>query len=170
MAKVAVKLFRNLQEAEEAVGKLRAKGYHNEEIGVLTGETVDLSRFAQNGQQAKGVDIPGTGKVNALGPLATALASPGTDSPAQVLAKAMAIPEEALAYYQVGISLGRVLLSVHGEASRVGEAREIMRALTAQAPHVRVVPGSQSPGFSTAGRMTETDPIDAKFSGDFRRY
>lgn len=170
MAKVAVKLFRNPQEAAEALGELRTKGYRNEEIGVLSGERVDLSRLTQNGQQARGVDIPGTGKVNALGPLAGALASQGNDNPTLVLAKAMAIPEDALGYYQLAISLGGVLVSIHGEEARVGQAREIFRAMSSQALRERVVPGSQSPGFSTAGRMTETDPTDAKFSGDFRRY
>ncbi|MDP2952313.1 MAG: hypothetical protein Q8O76_03240, partial [Chloroflexota bacterium] len=151
--KSLVKLFQDPLAAEKASHELKAHGFKDEEIGTLRG--------GQDG----GLSLPGVGSVKAQGPVAAALADAGGD-PGLALAKLWGLPQDALAYYEVGLSLGGVVVSVHAPDKRLQKARTILRS----AEHSSPVEQQRTPGFLKAGRMSGTNPIDAQMTGDFRRY
>ncbi len=100
MAKVAAKLFREPGEAKEAISGLKAKGFKEEEIVVVT-----------SAERAKdlGTDIKPASDVSKL--------------------TEMGVPEETVNYYQFGIASGGIVVSVQADEGRVAQAQELLRAV-----------------------------------------
>lgn len=173
MAKRAIKLFRDAAKAEKAARELMARGYTAEEISILMKDKAVAERFsAGNGPARAEVDIPGVGPTVALGPLAGVLGQAGGSADAVVAAlmQELGISPDIYPYYEFGLSLGGIMVSVHAEKERLAEARQVMREIDAETDKERPPIWSHSPGFSKSQRMVETNPVDAKLSGDFRRY
>ena len=154
MSKPIVKLFRDPGHAVKAVADLLAKGFKAEEIGILGKAEASLEVARKVGKDPSRRQLPGVGEVIALGPLAQDEEAP---------LKALELPQDVLGYYEIGLKLGGVLLSVHSQ-KKEGEARRLLL-------RTEVTPGEKTGGgFPRAERMTASDPIDAKMTGDFRRY
>jgi hypothetical protein len=147
MPKAVVKLFRSPRQAEEVLNELKANGYKEEEIGTL------LKR---------------DGGIVAKGALSPAI-SEGGDLKAALI-ELLGIPEETASYYQLGLSLGGIVVSVQADESRLEEAQRLLRVAGAKPTPERHPRWSTCPPFDIAGRMSETNPIDAPMTGDFRRY
>ena len=162
MSKAAVKLFREPQNAKKAARELKSKGFSAEEIGILVRDKGEAAKFASPKASTK-VMLPEAGAAFALGPLAKA-------GKKATLASLLDLPEETIRYYEFGISVGGVLISVHTDEARLPQAQQILRAADVLVAAARGEMWATSPGFAAAGRMTESDPIDAKMTGDFRRY
>ncbi|HEX78417.1 MAG TPA: hypothetical protein G4O03_08465 [Dehalococcoidia bacterium] len=168
MAKVACRVFRDPRNAQAAIEELVAKGFRGEEIGVVARDKELVARLV--GQQAV-VELqhPEMDKVTAAGPLAEVMARAGQDGElTAAMAQALDISEERYNYYEFGISVGQVLVSVHTSDQQLAQARQILRSAEAPPPTLPV--RESSPGFVQAERMSATNPIDAPMSGDFRRY
>ncbi len=168
MAKIVVKLFRDPRDAEAALEGLKKQGFKEEEIGVLArlnGHTI----FSTSPEK---IAFPGIGDVATQGPLQKSLkeASSEPEKPplAAALSKALELSIDATNYFEFGISMGAVLLTVHAEDAKAQQAREVFRSIGAVS--ARIEPQNTTPGFNVAGRMSATDPIDAPMSGDFRKY
>jgi hypothetical protein len=172
MAKPVAKLFRDAPSAQRALGQLISQGYKAEEIGLLAREKEDVSCLSTQAASTARAALPQTGDTIATGPIANALSEAGPkaagDELATALTKVLGISQEAYDYYTFGISVGGVLVSVHTGEDRLSPARGILRSAESVPP--REEAGANSPGFALAARMTATNPIDAKMSGDFRRY
>ena len=154
MSKAIVKLFRDPGHAARAVADLLAKGFKSEEIGILVKAEVGLELAGKLGKDPARRQLAGVGAMIALGPLAQDEEAP---------LKAIELPDDVLGYYEMGLRLGGVLLSVHSQ-KREGEARRLLL-------RAEVTPGEKAEGgFPRAERMTATDPVDARMTGDFRRY
>ena len=165
MAKTVVKLFKELQQAEKAIADLKAAGYKAEEIGILTADMSGAKKLAGDATIAADLALPEAGPVCAIGPMATVLKGDGEAA----LAATLSIPEETIKYYEFGVAMGGVLVSVHTDEGRTLKAQEILRSAGAETAE-KGARWSKSPGFASASRMTQTNPIDAPMSGDFRRY
>ena len=171
MAKTVVRLFKDPQQAEKALADLKAAGYKAEDIGILTASISAAKKLAGDASIVVDLKLPEVGPVYAIGPLATVLSEVITakgDSEA-ALAATLSIPEEAVKYHEFGVAMGDVLVSVRTDEGRLPQAQEILRSAGAET----IESGAQwskSPGFAAASRMTQTNPIDAPMSGDFRRY
>ena len=169
MAKAAVKLFKDPVNAEKAAAELKAKGFKADEIGVLVGDKRKAARFSST--QTAELTLPQAGTALALGAMATALGkAAGSEEAMTALTNFLGLPEETVKYYEFGLAAGGVLLSVHAEEARLSQAQEILRSVDVLVAATKGELWGSSPGFASAGRMTETDPIDAKMTGDFRRY
>jgi hypothetical protein len=164
MAKAIAKLFRNPESATRAIDELKAQGYKEADLGILL-RPKDRDRLGPLAKQAAQLDFPGVGEVLAVGSLAQGLSEGGGD-PSKALVQALDVSPEAWDFYQFGLSLGGILVSVHGEGEHLAQAPRILRSAETQ-PQATEPP---SPGFATASRMTATDPLDEKMTGDFRRY
>lgn len=171
MAKAALKLFRDPLNAEKAAEELSAKGFKADEIGILVRDKEKAARFTSVKGSTE-VMLPGAGATLALGAMATALSKAGATSEEAMatLTSFLDLPEETVKYYDFGVSVGGVLISVHTDEARLYEAQEILRSADVLVTPARGEMWATSPGFASASRMTETDPIDAKMTGDFRRY
>ena len=141
MAKVVAKLFRDPLSAEKATKELKAQGFKADEIGILVRDREKAER----------------------------LGTEATEEIGAALTNLLDLPDEALRYYEFGVTVGGVLISVHSDETRLPQAREILRGADVGVV-ARGEMWASSPAFPAAGRMTETDPIDAKMTGDFRRY
>jgi len=162
MPKVVTKLFRELDRAEKALSELKAKGYQAKDIGVVAG---------QDKAVASGVSPVAKASLADAGAVILAGAVAGVakeKDPGAALAALWGVSEDALSYYKFGVFLGGVVISVHAEEKKVEKAREILRAVETEGEHCLV--WTPSPGFLQAGRMSATDPVDAKMTGDFRKY
>ncbi len=170
MARVVAKLFRDLTNAEWAAKELKARGYGANEIGILTRDKEAADKLANiiGGLTATEVDLSGIGRAIAMGLMARLLTEVANDDPQAALFKALETIEETYKYWEFGISVGGVLLSVHTEDGRIPQAREILRL--ADRAGDRMGRWASSPGFAKASRMSATNPIDAPMSGDFRKY
>ena len=168
MAKTTVKLFRDPLNAEKAAEELKAKGFKGDEIGVLVRDKEKAAKLALT--ETTEVMLPETGATSAMGAIATALAKAGSEEAMPTLTTFLGISEEVAKYYDFGISLGGALISVHADEARLPQAQEILRTADVLAAPARGETWATSPGFASAGRMTETDPLDAKMTGDFRKY
>jgi hypothetical protein len=142
MAKAAVKFFRNPLNAEKAAEELRSKGFKADEISILVHDREKAQR----------------------------LGTEATEEIRSALTNLLELPEETLRYYEFGVSVGGVLISVHTEEGRLHQAQQILREAALLVAPARGEMWAQSPGFASASRMTGTDPLDAKMTGDFRRY
>ncbi len=161
MAKVQTKLFRRPEDAKKAISELQAKGFKAEEIGVVT---------SGKGKKEMADSIKPTADVDSVTAMghATSLSKSGNDL-AKALAEFWSVPEETANYYQHGISLGGIVVSVHADDAQAEKAHGILR--DASAHERKKMPLQKiSPGFLKASRMSSTNPIDAPMSGDFRRY
>jgi len=141
MANTVVKLFRDPLVAARAAEELKSKGFKAEEIGILV----------RDGEKAKKL---GTKVTKEIGAALTKLD----------------LPEDTVRYYEFGASVGGVLISVQTDEARLPQASEILRGTDLGAAPARGEMWASSPAFPAAGRMTATDPIDAKMTGDFRKY
>ena len=168
MAKTAVKFLRDPVNAEKAAEELKAKGFKGNEIGVLLRDKEKAAKLAI--AETAEVMLPEAGATLAVGAIATALANIGSEEAMAKLTSFLGISEEAAKYFDFGISAGGVLISVHADEARLPQAQEILRAADVLAAAASCETGTTSPGFALAGRMTETDPLDAKMTGDFRKY
>ncbi len=166
MAKAAAKLFKDPVNAEKAAQELKSKGF--EEIGILVRHRDKAARFPA--LETKEVALPEAGSALALGTMATALAGASGEEAIAALTSFLDLPEESVRYYDFGISVGGVLVAVQADEARLSQAREILRQADVLVTAARGEMWASSPGFGAASRMTETDPLDAKMTGDFRRY
>jgi hypothetical protein len=169
MPKAVTKLFREPQQAEKMIAELEAQGYGKEEIGILISERRDGERFAPKLTPiAKGLSLPEAGAIIAKGAIASAM-SEGSDLKA--LLGELGISDETLSYYQLGLFWGGIVVSVHTEEARLEQARQLLRKEAKPIAGVeRVKMWGSCPPFDIASRMSETNPIDAPMTGDFRRY
>ncbi len=167
MPKAVTKLFREPQQAENAIAELKAEGYGGEEVGILMREGEGNDKLAPElAPVATGVSLSGAGPLIAKGVTAAAISGDGDLEP--LLSELWDASEETISYYQTGLSLGGIVVSVHGAEARLEQARRLLReaGLTSTACPVE----STSPGFAVASKMSETNPVDAPMSGDFRKY
>ena len=141
MANTVVKLFRDPLVAARAAEELKSKGFKAEEIGILV----------RDGEKAKKL---GTKVTKEIGAALTKLD----------------LPEDTVRYYEFGASVGGILISVQTDEARLPQAREVLRGTDLGAAPSSEEMWAASPAFPAAGRMTATDPIDAKMTGDFRKY
>lgn len=169
MAKAVTKLFREPQQAESVIDKLKAEGYQAREVGILIQEKGDGETFAPDlVPVTKDISFPGMGAVIAKGAVAAAIT--GGSEPRAALIDLWGVSEETLSYYQSGLSLGGVVISVHAEGARLEEARQLLREAGVKPLTERSPRWASCPPFDLASRMSETNPIDAPMTGDFRRY
>ena len=136
-----VKLFRDPLSAAKATEELKSKGFKAEEIGILVSDA----------EKAKKLGTKATDKIG------TALTK-------------LDLPEDTIRYFEFGASVGGVLISVDADESRLSKAHEILREADIKDAPKKGEMWASSPAFPAAGRMTATDPIDAKMTGDFRKY
>jgi len=141
MSEAVVKLFRDHFSAARATEELKSKGFKAEEIGILV----------RDGEKAKKLGTKVTKEIGA------------------VLTK-LNLPEDSIRYYEFGASVGGVLISVQTDEARLPQARQILRGADLGAAPASEEMWASCPAFPAAGRMTATDPIDAKMTGDFRKY
>ena len=99
MANVTTKLFREPDEAKQAVEELKAKGFKAEEIVV----------------------VAGSGRAGSLSGL-----KPVSDT--AKLAE-MGVPEATVNYYQYSVNAGGIVVGVQADDARVGKAQEALRAI-----------------------------------------
>ena len=142
MSKSIVKLFRDLQSATKALEDLKSKGFKTDEIGVLVSD----------GERAKKVGAKATKDIETA------------------LAKIEGLSPEAIQYLANDASVGAILVSITADEKRLAEARQIMREADFAGLPNRFDMWSTSPGFPKAEKMSDTNPVDAKMTGDFRRY
>ena len=162
MPKVVTKLFRELGLAEKALNELKLKGYTAKDIGIVASEGKAMASEVSPVAKAS---IADAGAVVLAGAVAGAVKE---KDPGAALAALWGVPEDTLSYYKFGVSLGGVVISVHAEEKKVEKAREIIRAVEGEGE--RRLVWTPSPGFLQAQRMSATDPVDAKMTGDFRKY
>ena len=136
-----VKLFRDPLSAARATEELKSKGFKAEEIDILVSDV----------DKAKKLGAKATDKIGAA------------------LTK-LDLPEDTVRYYEFVASVGGVLISVQADESRLPQAQEILREAVIKDAPKKGEMWASSPAFPAAERMTATDPIDAKMTGDFRRY
>ena len=142
MSKSVVKLFRDPQLAAKAADELKSKGFKEAEISILVSD----------GEKAKKVGAKATKDIGAA------------------LAKMKDLSQEASQYYENAASVGAILLSVTADEKRLAQAQNIMRGAEFSDMPNRFDMWSTSPGFPVAEKMSATNPLDAKMSGDFRKY
>lgn len=80
------------------------------------------------------------------------------------------LSDEALDYYELGLSLGGKVIKVTTDDKKASEAESILREAGAKEGVEQMDMWSSSPGFAEEERMSATNPIDAPMSGDFRMY
>lgn len=142
MPKAIVKLFRDPAKAAKAAEELKSQGFKADEIELLVSD----------------------------GASAEKLGAKPTKDISKTLAEVEGIPAEAINYYEQSASLGGVLISVKGDEASLDKAQGIMRQIDfADTPQYFEM-WSSSPAFPIAEKMSATDPLDAKMSGDFRKY
>src|SRR4030042_6974325 len=149
MPKVQTKLFRKPEDAKKAIHNLKEKGIKAEEIGVLT---------SGKGKTEMGDSIKPVAEVGSMTTMghATAVSKAGSDL-GKSLAEFWGVPEDTVNYYQRGISLGGIVVSVHADAAHAEKALEVLRAASAH-PRKKAPLQEISPGFLKASRMSATTP------------
>lgn len=142
MPKAIVKLFRDPAKAAKAAEELKSQGFKAGEIELLVSDGAAADKLGTKPTKDIGKALSGIGDV----------------------------PAEAVKYYEQGASLGGVLISVKGDEASIDKAQGIMRQVDfADTPQYFEM-WSSSPAFPIAEKMSATDPLDAKMSGDFRKY
>jgi hypothetical protein len=161
MGKAVVKLYRDLPRARKAVQQLLSSGFAPQEVSLVAGPQ-DLVQIAEVGGVPT-VQATMSGKAVAVsGPLSQELKDGSVE---QALLEALGVAEDGMGYYQFGVITGGVMVAVTGDEQKLAGARHALREA-----ETMVAEKAQSPGFEQAPRMTGTDPVDAKMTGDFRRY
>ncbi|MDO8490693.1 MAG: hypothetical protein Q7T04_01600 [Dehalococcoidia bacterium] len=167
MSKVVVKLFGNAEQAAQALASLKGKGYKAEEIGVLISVQTNATAFTREASlHNKLVRLDSMGTAVASGPLTELSKAKDVNA---ALAKLWGVAEETIDYYITGVAHGSVAISVHDSEDKLAEAKKILRAATA-GPTETTKAYASSPAFSLTPRMAATNPVDAKMTGDFRKY
>ena len=167
MSKVVVKLFGNAEQAARALSSLKEKGYKPEEIGVLVSAQTNATSLTRDvSLHNKLVRLDNMGTAVATGPLADLAKEKNVDA---ALAKLWGVAEDTISYYVTGVAHGSVAVSVHAAEARLDEAKKILRAATADSDDSTTA-YQGSPAFSLTPRMAATNPVDAKMTGDFRKY
>jgi hypothetical protein len=141
MSKAVVKLFKDPVVAAKATEELKSKGFKAEEIGILV----------RDGDKAKELGAKVTEDIGAA------------------LTK-LNVPEDTAAYYEFSASMGGILISVQTDEARIPQAQEVLRNASVEATPAIEGMWASSPAFPAAERMSATDPIDARMTGDFRKY
>ncbi len=173
MSTTVTKLFRLPGEAQSAVKELKAKGFKAEEIGILVGDKKGSQFAAEGVLVVKNVSLPNVESVLAIGATAASLSKGGKKegtAPKAALIELWGVPEETIDYYGIGLALGGVVVSVSADEARAAEIHGILEGAEAASLRACEPLSDRSPGFLMAGRMTATNPLDAKMSGDFRKY
>lgn len=167
MAKIVARLFRDPESAQKAVGELLKQGFPKEEIGLLLrpGNGRRLISLAGEGS-SKQLTLGKVGEVTAVGALGKSLAH-AKEGAEKSLAQVLGATPETFDYYEFGLAAGGILVTVNVEEARQASALRILRAATGALP---VAKKATNRGFEAAARMSATDPMDAKMTGDFRRY
>lgn len=83
------------------------------------------------------------------------------------------LSNEALDYYELGLSVGGKLIKVTTDDREAHEAQSILRQAGSKTGVEQMDMWSKSPGFAEEermDRMSATNPIDAPMTGDFRMY
>ncbi len=161
MTKAVVKLYRDLPRARKALQQLLSSGFAPEELG-LVAIPQELSKIAElQGVAATQGTMSGV-PVSVSGPLAQGMEGGAVES---ALLESMGVAEDGLGYYQFGVLTGGVLIGVAGKEQQLDKARSVLREMETIAPEKAV-----TSGFTQANRMTESNPVDTKMTGDFRRY
>jgi len=169
MPQVATKLFRKPEDAEKALAELKSSGYKAGGLGILVAEGSDGKRFvSKDAPNTEVVILPGVGMVVAIGAAAAALGGAAGKDPNTALAALWSVPEETIDYYQLGVSLGGVVVSVDAASGDLAKAAGILRSASKTERECKPGGGS-SPGFAAASRMSATHPIDSLMSGDFQK-
>ncbi|MEK7281201.1 MAG: hypothetical protein AAB037_02465 [Chloroflexota bacterium] len=158
MIKAIAKLYRDQRNAEMAVDELRKQGFDGQEVGLLFKKG---SQGLKVPTKHKTLSLPQIGECTAWGPLSQI----NPEEPAKSLAQLLDMDEDTVVYYSFGLALGAVLVTIHAEEPRVAHAIRILKAAEGL-----VVGETASPAFALASYMTNTNPVDAKMTGDFRRY
>ncbi len=130
MSRILVKLFRDHARAEQALKKLKSRGYTGAEIGLLVKDRVAWVEpiIRANGIPVAEVELPGIGPTIALGPTAQILGEAGGSAgPEAALRQGLGISRELYSLYEFGLFLGGVILSVHTEPDRLAGGRPILR-------------------------------------------
>lgn len=167
MVKTIARLFRDPESAQKAIGELLAKGYKQDEIGVLLRLRDGRRLLSLVGSGATQLTLANVGEVTALGALAKGL-SQGKEDTEKALITLLGATPESYGYYEFGLSTGGVLVTVHGEEAHLSIALRLLRSASSEV--LPIHKKSPNPGFNNAARMAATDPLDAKMTGDFRRY
>lgn len=162
-----VKLFRYPEEAAEAVAQLKKKGYGADKVGVLLSERSKEVLAAAALPEASGASLPEAGSVVALG-MASAVAEKAKAELRAALGEGWGLDEETLDYLQFGILQGGAVVGVDADEAKAKEVKALLRAASRRMEREPMWAGS--PGFTAASRMSETNPVDAPMSGDFRKY
>ena len=80
------------------------------------------------------------------------------------------LSEQALDFYKIGLSVGGKVVKVDVDDAKVNDVHKDLLAVGFDELTERAAQWSSTPGFVRATKMTATNPIDAKMSGDFRKY
>jgi len=172
VSKAPVKFFRNTEHARDALKELMAHGYKPDEIGVLTREGPGAEALLGGAKVpvVRDVIITNIGPVMAAGALAGALKSVQNGDAGEALAKAVDLPEGRIGFFQFGLAMGGVLISIHAQGQRAEDAKKLLRQL--ELSHIGTTGQTylNCPSFTGGDRMTETNLRDAEMTGDFRRY
>lgn len=167
MAKVASQIFKDPHKAEAALKELLASGFKKQDISIVA-RNKDLVAKLAGTKAVDSVQHPQTGALAVAGPLAGVVKQSKDGELAGAMAQALGVSEERARYYEFGISIGSVLVSISAGDQQIGQARRILES--AEASPVAAAVKESSPGFLQAERMSGTNPIDAPLSGDFRKY
>ena len=181
-------IYKTRSQAEQAVDRLMAAGFSNNDISVLLPDTTSSREFAheKNTKAPEGtatgvatggvvggtlgllagigaLAIPGVGPLIAAGPIMGALAGLGVGGAVGGLIGAlvgMGIPEYEAKRYEGRVKEGGILLSVHCDSSdEVSRAKDILKQTGAE--------DIASTGESTSGVDKET-MRDAKRTSEYR--
>lgn len=142
MSKSVIKLFRDPQLAAKATEELKSKGFKENEIDILVSD--------ENRAKLVGTKI--------------------TKDIGTALAKLESLSDEAMQYYTNAASVGAIIISVRTDEKRLSEAQGVLREAEFSSGPNRFDMWSTSPGFPEAEKMSSTNPLDAKMTGDFRKY
>ncbi|MDP2744747.1 MAG: hypothetical protein Q8P00_06760 [Dehalococcoidia bacterium] len=165
MAKV-VRLFRSPDTADKALGLLRDKGFNNEVSVVFRPMEQNRGLAAKLAGPSKSA-IGGLGELLSTGPISTPLKE-NKEELAALLIKELGISAEQGKYYEFALRIGGILVAVYADESKTSLARQALKS--AETLWKEPAVSAKSPGFVKAGRMVDTNPVDAPMSGDFRRY
>lgn len=78
--------------------------------------------------------------------------------------------KQALDYYKMGLAIGGKVVKASADESKLGEVNQVLLATGHDRLVHRPAQWATSPGFASAVKMSATNPIDAKMTGDFRVY